>query len=316
MNLDIVIVNWNSGTQLRECVDSIFKYDVDLVAQVVIVDNGSTDGSILKIEARDRLNIIEAGANLGFGKACNLGASFCDSEFILFLNPDTRVYSKTLGDVLNFFTQTSNDHVGICGIQLDDQNGTIAKSCSRFPSAIRLISSSLGLDKIAPCLGSAMSDCDHSSTMLVDQVIGAFFLVRRSLFDSLNGFDERFFIYYEEVDFSFRAKEYGWKSVYFAGAQAFHLGGGVSRQVKAKRIFYSKRSAVQYTYKHFGVFEIVIVCSAILFIEPLCRIIQALMRRSLSSLRETIVGYYLLYRWSLSRCIRFFSELSSLRLKP
>ena len=306
MNLDIVIVNWNSGTQLRECVDSIYRYDVDFVAKVVIVDNGSTDDSVLKIEARERLNIIEAGTNLGFGKACNLGASFCDSEFILFLNPDTRVYSGTLAGVLNFFTQTSSDHVGICGIQLEDQNGMIAKSCSRFPSAIRFVSSSLGLDKLVPGLGSAMSDWDHSSTMPVDQVIGAFFLVRRSVFDRLNGFDERFFIYYEEVDFSFRAKEHGWSSVYFAGAQAFHLGGGVSRQVKAKRLFYSRRSAMQYTCKHFGAFEVVIVCSAMVFIEPLFRIIQALMRRSSSSLRETIIGYYFLYRWALTRCIRLF----------
>ena len=127
-----------------------------------------------------------------------------------------------------------------------------------------------------------------------------FFLVRRSLFDHLKGFDERFFVYFEEVDFSFRAKKLGWASVYFSGAKAFHLGGGVSQKVKAERLFYSRRSGIQYIWKHFSIFKIILVCFGILIIEPFARVMQVLVRQSNVSIKEILFGYALLYRWLFS----------------
>ena len=249
---------------------------------------------------------MESKINLGFGRACNLGASYSDSEFILFLNPDARVYSETLKDVLAFMGESGNTHIGICGVQLEDEDGNIARSSSRSPSAMGFLCNSTGLDKIFPSWGNTMKDWDHLSTKTVDQVIGAFFLVRRSLFDSLKGFDERFFVYFEEVDFSFRAKNLGWASVYFSGAKAFHLGGGVSQQVKAERLFYSRRSGIQYIWKHFSILKIILVCFGTLIIEPFARIMQSLARRSIVSIKETLVGYALLYRWLFTRLTRLF----------
>ena len=297
MCIDVVIVNWNAGHLLYECVESIIQYGGTSVSKIVVVDNNSCDNSVEFIKDLPQVDLIESQENLGFGRACNLGAGSSESEFILFLNPDARIYPDTLENVLVFMRSEECLKVGVCGVQLDDENGAIARSSSRFPSALGILSHSTGLSKIFPVLGSPMSDWDHSSTKVVDQVIGAFFFVRRCLFESLNGFDERYFVYFEEVDFAFRAKRLGWSNVYFSGAKAFHFGGGSSQQVKAKRLFYSQRSRIQYVFRHFSSLGILLVLLGTLLIEPTVRIIVSIFNRSLSSIKETLVAYYMLYRW-------------------
>jgi len=303
MCVDIVIVNWNAGKLLYECVESIMHYGEPFVSTVIVVDNNSCDNSQSFIKNLSNVTLIQAHENLGFGKACNLGASHCESEFVLFLNPDASIYPDTLKNILVFMNAKENLKVGICGIQLYNKNGDIARSNSRFPSVTGFLSHSIGLSKAFPALGNTMSEWDHSSTMTVDQVMGAFFLVRRHVFKELDGFDEQFFVYYEEVDFSFRAKHLGWSSVYFAGAQAFHVGGGISQQVKAKRLFYSRRSRIQYVCKHFNVPKITLVLFATLFIEPVARIVLAIGNRSFASIKETFSAYAMLYQWMFLRII-------------
>ena len=297
MQIDIVIVNWNAGNLLHECVDSVIRYGVPLVSKIIVVDNNSSDDSTFFIESLPKVDLLRAHENLGFGKACNLGATYCDSEFVLFLNPDARIYPDTLKSVLGFMGEKENLNVGICGVQLENENGEIARSNSRFPSVTGLLSHSAGLSKLFPILGAPMNEWDHSSTKAVDQVIGAFFFVRRCLFESLDGFDERFFVYFEEVDFSFRAKLLGWSSVYFSGAKAFHVGGGSSQQVKAKRLFYSQRSRIQYVFKHFNALGLVLVLLGTLFIEPAVRITVAISNKSLLSIKENLSAYCMLYSW-------------------
>ena len=96
-----------------------------------------------------------------------------------------------------------------------------------------------------------MSEWAHDTDREVDQVIGAYFLTRRALFQKLGGFDQRFFVYFEEVDFCVRARTAGSTAFFLAGAQAFHRGGGSSEQVPAQRLFYSLRSRMAYSHKHF-----------------------------------------------------------------
>ena len=238
----IVVVNWNSGLHLRDCIDSISQHGSRSVEQVIVVDNGSVDGSDVSVEKMPNVTLVRAGANLGFGKACNLGAQKVKSEYLLFLNPDAALYADTLPKALAFMRDPVNAKVGICGVQLRDETGHISRSCARFPSALGFVAHAIGLDRFFPRLGHFMAEWDHAQTRQVDHVIGAFFLVRRDLFDALHGFDERFFVYLEDLDFSHRAHQTGWLSVYLADAQAFHVGGGTSNQVKARRLFYSLRS--------------------------------------------------------------------------
>ena len=304
MCVEVVIVNWNTGNLLYECVESIIRHGGASVSKIIVVDNNSSDNSAGFIKNFPQVNLIQAQQNLGFSKACNLGASHCESNFMLFLNPDTRIYPDTLEKVLEFMRAEENSKVGLCGVQLFNEDGVIARSNSRFPSVSGILSHSMGLSKIFPVLGDSMYEWDHCSTKTVDQIIGAFFFVRHHIFKELNGFDEQFFLYFEEVDFSLRAKHLGWSSIYFAGAQAFHVGGGASHQVKSKRLFYSMRSRIQYAYKHFTLSKVIVVLFATLFIEPITRIALSIGNKSLVSIKETFNAYIMLYKWLVLSTIK------------
>jgi GT2 family glycosyltransferase len=295
--LDVVIVNWNAGYQLLECIDSVNKYGQPLIGRIIVVDNNSTDGSENSVEGLPNVTLIRAGANLGFGKACNLGAGHTNAEFLLFLNPDARLFADSLAGAYSFMLKPENAKVGICGVQLIDEEGHIARSCARFPSVSGVVAHATGLERIIPLLGHSMREWDHMTTQLVDQVIGAFFLIRQCVFNEIQGFDEDFFVYFEEVDVSYRANQLGWSSAYLADVQAFHAGGGTSGQVKAKRLFYSLRSRILYATKHFNPFAATVVLLATLFIEPMTRSVLAVGRCSWASLKETWAAYCMLFRW-------------------
>ena len=299
--VDLVIVNWNSGFQLEDAVKSINQRYHAAVSSVIIVDNGSTDDSLDRVAALlglfFKLIIIKNIENRGFGAACNQGAELTENEFILFLNPDTRLFEDSLLLPLAFLEREENSRVGILGIQLIDESQQIARSCARFPTAVGIINHALGLDRLMPSLGHFMREWDHATTRPVDHVIGAFFLLRNSTFIAIGGFDETFFVYLEDLDFSYRAKQVGWSSVFFAEAQAFHAGGGTSRQVMAKRLYYSLRSRILYAYKHFNPVAASLVLLVTFFIEPIVRTGFAIFRRSWSSIGETWLAYRMLFRW-------------------
>lgn len=299
--IDIVIVNWNAGMHLANCVSSILENDGGVVSSIIVVDNGSKDGSETAVEAMPLVELVRAGENLGFGKACNLGARVGSAEYILFLNPDTRLFRSTLQDSLAFMASETAREIGICGVQLVEDDATVSRSCARFPSARTIFSRATGLDRIFPRLGSRMSEWDHSQSRRVDQVIGAYFLIRRSLFEAQGGFDERFFVYFEEVDLAYRCAEAGWQSWYLATTQAFHAGGGTSDQVKAHRLFYGLRSRLQYSAKHFSIGGRIGVQAATWLLEPLARGARAVARFDYEGLREIIRAYSWLLSWTMGR---------------
>lgn len=278
--LAIVIVNWNSGTQLRECLASVSvsgsKLSADSALQnVVVVDNGSTDGSCEDLLVRHgRLTVIRNEANRGFAAACNQGAAGLCSDLILFLNPDTRLFEDSLAIPLTHLAEPAHGRTGIAGIQIVDETGRVDRTCARFPTAGHFARQALAIDRLWPAMGHAMREWNHLDSRPVDQVIGAYFLIRRALFEQLGGFDERFFVYFEEVDLALRARQVGWRSMYFADAQVFHKGGGTSDQVKARRLFYSLRSRLRYGRKHFSLPQRVALVLVTTVLEPLSRVLH------------------------------------------
>jgi len=266
------------------------------INKIIIVDNASIDGSIDDIDKYNLpLIIIHNHTNLGFAAACNQGAKECKADYILFLNPDTMLFENSLSVPLEFMERPENRHIGIVGIQLLDENGHVSRTCARFPTPGQFFAKMLGLDRLFHNISHFMVEWDHMDSREVDQVMGAFFLVRRSLFEELNGFDEKFFVYFEEVDFSLRARERGWKTFYLADAQAYHKGGGTSEQVKAKRLFYSLRSRILYGYKHFSWLSATLLLLSTIIIEPLSRMALCIVRRSGSDFVETCKAYFMLW---------------------
>lgn len=276
--IHVVIVNWNSGAQLRECLQSFAAVSGEVaLARVTVVDNASTDGSCEALGAALPLTVIRNADNRGFAAACNQGAAGSDADYLLFLNPDTRLLPGSLEDAARYLRAPEHTSVGIVGIQLVDSEGHVARNTARVPSAWSMIGNSLGLDRLMPSVFPPhfVSEWAHDETCEVDQVMGAFFFMRRSVFEALGGFDERFFVYFEDMDFAMRARELGWNSVYLATAQAFHRGQGTTDAATSRRMLYFARSRVLYARKHFGVFGALLVMLATLLFEPLARIVAS-----------------------------------------
>jgi N-acetylglucosaminyl-diphospho-decaprenol L-rhamnosyltransferase len=299
-SLHIVIVNWNSKHYLKSCLQSVSTAHQNnfQISQVTIVDNASIDNSLSGIEKINLpLKIIKNGKNVGFGAACNQGELTNDAKYVLFLNPDTRINRDSLELAIEFMETPDNHKTGVVGIQLFNEENKIQKSCSRFPTPTNFWCDLIGISKLATnkFTSHLMLEWDHNETKEVDHVIGAFYLIRNKLFRSLNGFDEDYFVYLEDLDLSCRVKKSGWSSYYLTQCQSFHQGGGTSSQVKATRLFYSLNSKIIYAHKHFNKINAVVLSLGILFVEPLTRISFAILKGSSEELSNTVDGYKLLF---------------------
>ncbi len=298
-----MIVNWNAGPDLRRCIDSITassreKFRLD---ELRVVDNASTDGSAMNLEARGiSLRLLQNETNLGFGRACNLGARTTRSDYLLFLNPDVRLQPDTLERLLIFAEQPEQQRsAAVFSVMLKDGRGVVQRQCARFPTPGRLLPQILGLDRLAPRLFPThfMVEWPHDRNRTVDQVPGGFFLIRRQVFEGVGGFDERFFMYFEDVDLSLRVHQAGWQSVYFAGAASAHAGRGTTDQIKARRLAYYLSSRIRYARKHFHPAAAGLVILATALVEIFPRLLQKLLRGSVTGMREVLQGYLLFWRW-------------------
>ena len=311
-SVDIIIVNWNAGDQLYHCLNSIaevnsFHTNQTEISNVIVVDNASIDESLNKINKISLpLQVICNSSNRGFAAACNQGAITTTSDYILFLNPDTVLFDQSINISIDFMEKPENRKIGICGIQLVDELGKTSFTCSRFPSTQRIIGTAFGLQRLFPSLinKQLMVDWDHHEDREVDQVMGAFFLIRRDLFIKLNGFDERFFVYYEEVDLALRAKQEGWSSHFISSAQAFHKGGGTTENVQGIALFYYLRSRILYCYKHFDFLPATLALIVTFTVELISRLLRAFFSLSIKQVMSVLEAYHKLYVWIISSMLK------------
>jgi GT2 family glycosyltransferase len=278
--LDIVIVNWNTGDCLRMCLESVAGSVGARLGRVVVVDNASTDDSATRLPALDGLVLEVNRHNRGFAAACNQGARQASAPYVLFLNPDTVLQPDTLRAATDCLDSAASAF-GICGGVLEQPDGTPGVSASRFPSLANVVTSTLGLHRV---LGRRARPRHLSATELqrsgpVDQVIGAFFLVRRALFEQLGGFDERFFVYYEEVDFCRRAAAVGKPAYLCTDVRLTHVGNVSARQSGGRSLFYSLRSRTRYAAKHWPRSHLAVLMIFTVLIELPARIVRALVGR-------------------------------------
>ena len=300
-SIDIIIVNWNAAHQLGQCLESISaasRNGVEL-RRTVVVDNASSDSSMDAVKTTALpITVIRNAENRGFAAACNQAAAASDARYILFLNPDTRLRRDSLVTPVQFLERPENHRIGIVGIQLLNDRGQVTPTCARFLTPGMIVRRMIGLERLtrALWLPHFMADWDHQTSRNVDHVMGAFFLVRQELFRRLGGFDERFFVYLEDLDFSLRAKQAGFDSFFLADSQVYHKGGGVSEQIKATRLYYALTSRVLYGYKHFNRWTATFLMLGTFFVEPFTRVAGAALRGSRALLAHTMKAYALLWR--------------------
>jgi N-acetylglucosaminyl-diphospho-decaprenol L-rhamnosyltransferase len=301
-SIRVIIVNWNGGDHLVRCLESFdaVAHDRVTLESVTVVDNASLDGSIDRAEAfcdRLPLRIVRNGDNRGFSAACNQATSGSLADYLLFLNPDTELRQGCLEAPTQFLSDPANAGFGIVGIKLIDGLGRNTRTCSRHPSLASLIGGSVGLDHVLPSVFPPhfLPEQAHDATGRVDQIMGAFFFVRHALFKQLGGFDERFFLYFEDADFALRADKRGVSCGFLSSVCAIHTGHGSSGKIKARRLFYFGRSRIQFAAKHFGLPGGIAVCAATLILEPLLRAGRAVAGGRIAEIRDVAHGCGLLW---------------------
>lgn len=299
--VDIVIVNWNSGFYLKECLASLILYNENEIGQIIVVDNNSSDNSIDCLSKNKIIRVIKEKKNLGFGKACNIGARYSTEKYLLFLNPDTKVFKNTIKNSIRFMEQPENYKIGILGVKMVDEFNNVSKSCSYFPSVSRFFFKSTGLDKVFKTQGLLMKSFNHSKPTYVDQVIGAFFLIRSKLFLKLNGFDERFFLYFEEVDLALRSHKISYKSFFNPDILCFHKGGVSTDNDKVDRQLNYLKSRILFCEKHFSFFGFILSCFITLFLEFFSRLIYATLRMSREEYTILFKSYSKFFLWLLKK---------------
>ena len=280
-SIDIVIVNWNSRSFLRQCLAALDQSTIAERLNTIVVDNASRDGSAAGLAAkRMSLEVVINADNRGFAAACNQGARRAKAPLLVFMNPDVRVEPDALEKAAAYIADPIHAGVGVLGIQLVDTDGHVLRSCARAPTTPALLLQTLFLDRLCPGLVPPhfLTNWDHSDTRTVDQIMGAFLMIRRELFERLGGADERFFLYYEDVDLCLAARQAGWSVVHYAGARAKHAGGGSTQAVKDRRLFYLLTSRIEYAVKRHGRLTAAVLMALILLFEIPIRCLYATIR--------------------------------------
>lgn len=223
--LSIIIVNYRSGALLNACLDAIAQAAPAIEPETLIVNNDPADDlSAVRARGWPRLQIIQNDCNLGFGAAANRGFQRSRGEFILLLNPDVRTGTGSIGALLE--TMQQNPKAGLALPQLQNPDGSLQYSCRRFYT-YRTLFLRRGLWKTLfsshPHVARhLMLDWDHQSLQPVDWGLGAAMLVRREAVQPAGLFDERFFLYFEDVDLCLRLHRTGWQVLYNPAAVMIH----------------------------------------------------------------------------------------------
>lgn len=258
MSADVafVVVSYNGRELLRSCLESIFQYAGSHAFEVVVVDNASSDGSpeMVRVEFPGVV-IVEAGHNLGFAAANNLGLARTSAPLVFLLNPDTEITSGCLDALTRVLDQRPD--VAIAAPLLTNDDGSLQYSIRRFPTIRGQFAELLFLHRVAARLGVAVGEVDYvadhyARDLDAEWVTGAAMLVRRAAFERIGGFDEDFFLYSEEKDLCYRMREVGGRTTFVPESRVRHSGAGsgssewlFAELTKSRVLFWVKhRSAV------------------------------------------------------------------------
>lgn len=255
MKLSIVIICWNDLKVILNCLKSIYAETRDLEYEVIVSDNGSTDGSIERIRADFPLvKIVENGANLGFAKGNNAGIRVAGGEYTLILNPDTIILNRAIEKLVAFGDR--NPSAGAFGCRVLNPDGSFQNPARPIPSVFGYLTAALCLRWMARISKAFENDIypgwDGHSERTIGFQSGCCVMFRSNLLKQLGGFDERFFYHFEESDLCFRVWKSGSSIVYTPEAEITHLGGQSVGRFPIRFALETYRSAYRFFFKHYG----------------------------------------------------------------
>ncbi len=253
--LSIIIVTWNGKQFAWECLDSLRNYQGDPTVEIIVVDNASSDGTPDLVEHEfPWVRLIHNSANLGFAKANNIGMVASTGKYVCLVNSDVKVPLDCLPN-MHVFMEASPS-VGMLGPRMLCPNGQVGRSYMRFPTLWRSLCDALALRRVfrssRSLTGIMMNDFNNGQTAEVEVLNGWFLMVRREALEQVGMLDADFFMYGEDIDWSYRFHKAGWKRVYFSGASAFHYGGASSAVAPVRFYIEMRRANLQLCKKHHG----------------------------------------------------------------
>ncbi len=254
MDLSVIIVNWNVQELLKKCLASIERTTKNLSHEVFVIDNGSSDGSADMVRKQfPSVNLIALDRTIGFAEANDQAIQKAQGEFVLLLNPDTEIMEGALTTTIRFMKE--KPQCGIAGCKLLNTDKTLQPSVRRFPTLAAMAFIFLKMHHVAPNHPALKKyfakDFDYEQEQTVDQVMGAFFMVRKKVFDAIGLLDKDYYIWFEEVDFCKRAKNKNWQVYYTPRATIVHhkAKSFVQQSAVRKQIWFND-SAIRYFIKH------------------------------------------------------------------
>lgn len=257
MDISVVIVTTNSESHIAACLDSIQKHIQEVDYEVIVSDNGSTDNTRDIITKQfPWVTLVENGKNLGFGTANNRGAEHATGEYIFIQNDDTVLTGNSYKQIVDYMR--ANPNVGCLGHHLINPDGSHQDSIRRYPTALDQAIILSKIHNLFPKLSVLQrywaQDIDYRVEQPVDQVMGACMIMPRSVYEKAGGFDEQFFVWFEEVDLQKRIKEEQQLDIIYTPAiEMIHMKGATFGRILSvtnqKRF---NRSMRQYFFKHFG----------------------------------------------------------------
>lgn len=248
--LSAIILNYNTKEFLKRCLTSIKKYEDEVPLEVIVSDNGSTDGSVEMIRNEfPRVNLIENGANLGFAKGNNRARKFAKGKYILFLNTDTIVKRGTLKETVAYME--AHPEVGALSCRLILADGSLDMDARRgFPTPWVSLMHFSGLDRLFP--NSRLfakywyGGVPENRIQQVDVIQGAYFLSPKKLLDKVGWFDEDYFLDGEDVDLCWKITKAGYKIIYYPKAEIIHLKGATKGKNNKAKVKVSLKSKIKF----------------------------------------------------------------------
>ncbi len=261
MDISIIIVSWKVRELLKKNLEAIYKSSGDVSFETIVVDNKSTDGTFEMISQEfPQVNLVLNNRNVGFAKANNQAIEMAQGKYILLLNPDMQIFPDTLQNMFDFMERRTDAGVGSC--KLVNEKGENIPHVRKFPKLLDQLAIVLKLPHVFPEVvdNYLMRDFDYDKEAEVDSVRGAFFMIRREVIDAIGRLDERYFVWFEEVDYCKRVINAGMKVVYTPSARCIdYVGKSFSQVKKGRTQDYFRNSMLEYFSKWGSWFEFIIL---------------------------------------------------------